>query len=35
MTAVMSGRLSLSDMGVAASLQGKLQALFSKMQPAS
>ena len=35
MTAVMSGRLSLSDMGVAASLQGKMQALFSKMQPAS
>ena len=35
MTAVMSGRLSLSDMGVAAGLQGKLQALFSRMQPAS
>jgi len=35
MTAVMSGRLSLSDMSVAAGLQGKMQALFSKMQPAS
>jgi uncharacterized damage-inducible protein DinB/putative sterol carrier protein len=35
MTAVMSGRISLSDMGVAAGLQGKMQALFSKMQPAS
>jgi hypothetical protein len=35
MTAVMSGRLSLSDMGVAAGLQRKMQALFSKMQPAS
>ncbi len=35
MTAIMSGRLSLSDMGVAAGLQGKLQALFSKMQTAS
>lgn len=35
MTAVMSGRLSLSDMGVAADLQGKMQALFSKLQPAS
>jgi len=35
MTAVMSGRLSLSDMGVAAGLQGKMQALFSRMQPAS
>jgi uncharacterized damage-inducible protein DinB/putative sterol carrier protein len=34
-TAVMSGRISLSDMGVAAGLQGKMQALFSKMQPAS
>ena len=32
MTAVMSGRLGLSDMGVAVGLQGKLQALFSKMQ---
>ena len=32
MTAVMSGRLSLSDMGLAAGLQGRLQALFSKMQ---
>jgi uncharacterized damage-inducible protein DinB/putative sterol carrier protein len=34
MTAIMSGRLSLSDMGVAANLQGKMQALFSKMQTA-
>ena len=35
MTAMISGRLKLSDMGVAANLQGKLQALFSKMQAAS
>jgi uncharacterized damage-inducible protein DinB/putative sterol carrier protein len=35
MTAMMSGRLMLSDMGVAANLQGKLQALFSKMQSGS
>jgi uncharacterized damage-inducible protein DinB/putative sterol carrier protein len=35
MTAIMSGRLSLSDMGVAANLQGKMQTLFSKMQAAS
>jgi uncharacterized damage-inducible protein DinB/putative sterol carrier protein len=35
MTAVMSGRLSLSDIGVAAGLQGKLQALFSRMRTAS
>ena len=35
MTAIMSGRLSLSVMGVAANLQGKMQALFSKMQAAS
>ncbi|HJU10082.1 MAG TPA: DinB family protein [Candidatus Binataceae bacterium] len=34
-TAIMSGRLSVSDMGVAAGLQGKLQALFSRMRPAS
>ncbi|HWA60107.1 MAG TPA: SCP2 sterol-binding domain-containing protein [Caulobacteraceae bacterium] len=32
MTAVMSGRLQLSDMGVAMGLQGKMQALFSKMR---
>lgn len=32
MTAVMSGRLGLSDMGVAMGLQGKMQALFSKLQ---
>ena len=31
MTAVMGGRLQLSDMGVAMGLQGKMQALFSKM----
>jgi uncharacterized damage-inducible protein DinB/putative sterol carrier protein len=35
MTAVMSGRLNLSDMGVAAGLQVKMQALFCKMQSAS
>jgi uncharacterized damage-inducible protein DinB/putative sterol carrier protein len=34
MTAIMSGRLSLSNMGVAANLQGKMQALFSRMQAA-
>jgi putative sterol carrier protein len=34
MAAIMSGRLSLSDMGVAANLQGKMQALFSRMQAA-
>ena len=32
MTAVMSGRLGLSDMGVAMGLQGKMQALFAKLQ---
>ena len=31
MTAVMTGKLQLSDMGLAMSLQGKMQALFSKM----
>ncbi len=31
MTAVMSGRLALSDMGLAMSMQPKLQALFSRM----
>ena len=35
MTAMMSGRLKLSDMGVAANLQGKMQALFSRMRAAS
>jgi uncharacterized damage-inducible protein DinB/putative sterol carrier protein len=35
MTAMMSGRLSLSDVGVAANLQGRIQALFSKMRSAS
>jgi uncharacterized damage-inducible protein DinB/putative sterol carrier protein len=34
-TAAMTGRLGLSNMGVAAGLLGKMQALFSKMQPAS
>ncbi len=34
-TAVMTGRLGLSDMGLAMDLRGKMQALFSKMQPAS
>ncbi len=32
MTAVMSGRLQLSDMGVAMGLQGKMQTLFNKMR---
>ena len=32
MTAVMTGRLQLSDMGLAMGLQGKMQALFSKMR---
>jgi putative sterol carrier protein len=32
MTAVMTGRLQLSDMGVAMGLQGKMQALFNKMR---
>ena len=32
MTAVMTGRLGLSDMGVAMGLQGKMQALFSKLR---
>jgi uncharacterized damage-inducible protein DinB/putative sterol carrier protein len=35
MTAMMSGRLKISDMGVAANLQGKLRALFSRVPPAS
>ena len=34
-TAVMTGRLGLSDMGVAVGLRDKMQALFSKIQPAS
>jgi hypothetical protein len=33
--AVMTGRLGLSNMGVATGLRGKMQELFSKMQPAS
>ena len=32
MTAVMTGALGLSDMGVAMGLQGKMQALFTKLQ---
>lgn len=32
MTAVMSGRLKLSDMGLAMQMQPKLQALFSRTQ---
>jgi putative sterol carrier protein len=32
MTAMVSGRLGLSDMDVAMGLQGKMQALFSRMQ---
>jgi putative sterol carrier protein len=31
MTAVMTGKLQLSDMGVAMAQQSKLQALFAKM----
>lgn len=31
MTAVMTGKLQLSDMGVAMALQSKMQTLFSKM----
>ena len=31
MTAVMTGKLQLSDMGLAMSLQSKMQALFAKM----
>ena len=31
MTAVMTGALGLSDMGVAMGLQGKMQALFAKI----
>lgn len=34
-TAVMTGRLGVSDMGVAIGLRAKMQELFSKMQPAS
>jgi putative sterol carrier protein len=32
MTAVMTGKLQLSDMGLAMGLQGKMQALFSKLR---
>ena len=31
MTAVMTGKLQISDMGVAMGLQGKMQTLFAKM----
>ena len=31
MTAVMTGRMQLSDMGLAMALQSKMQALFAKM----
>ena len=34
-TAVMTGRLGLSDMGLAAGLRGKMQEMFSRMRPAS
>jgi putative sterol carrier protein len=34
-TAVMTGRLGLSDMAVAAGLRGKMQELFARMRPAS
>jgi len=32
MTAVMTGKLALSDMGLAMGLQGKMNALFSKLR---
>jgi putative sterol carrier protein len=32
MTAVMTGALGLSDMGLAMGLQGKIQALFAKLK---
>ena len=32
MTAVMTGKLKLSDLGAAMALQGKIQALFSRLQ---
>ena len=32
MTAVMTGALQLSDMGIAMGLQGKMQALFAKLK---
>jgi putative sterol carrier protein len=32
MTAVMTGSLGLSDMGIAMGLQGKMQALFAKLR---
>jgi uncharacterized damage-inducible protein DinB/putative sterol carrier protein len=35
MTAMMSKRLKVSDMGLAANLQGKIKELLSKMRPAS
>lgn len=35
MAAIMSGRLRLSDMGVAVALRDQMQALFAKMRPAA
>lgn len=35
MSAIMSGRLRLSDMGVAVGLRDKMQALFARMRPAA
>jgi putative sterol carrier protein len=35
MAAIMSGRLRLSDMGVAVGLQGTMQALYARMRPAA
>src|ERR1700730_12360237 len=32
MTAVMTGKLGLSDMGTAMAIQGKMQTLFSKLR---
>jgi len=32
MTAVMTGKMQLSDMGVAMGLQGKMQTLFAKLR---
>ena len=32
MTAVMTGKLKLSDMGAAMALQGKIQSLFARLQ---
>ena len=35
MAAIMSGRLRLSDMGVAVGLRDQMQALFARMRPAA